>query len=342
NISVPKEYSIRRHYETHREKYDQYKEKSRVDKLWDFKAALVKQQSLLRNVKRDNEAVVKASYIIAELVAKNSKCFSESEFIKGCLVKTTETVCPDKVQIFKNISLSRNTVAERVDDNVTNLSEQLFAKVKSFTAFSIAVDESADVSGVEQLAVFIRACDTDLIITEELLDIISLKNTTGEDIFNKVYGLLEKYNLPLSKLVCEATDGAPSMTGKQNRFVANCKFHHIHCIIHQEVLSSKFIKMNHVLQFVKKVVNFIQSQGLNQCQFSSLLSDIGCEFESLPYYAEVCWLSCYSVLKHFWLLREEIKIFLEMKGESPDKLYDDNWVQDLAIMVNITWHLNDL
>ena len=31
-----------------------------------------------------------------------------------------------------------------------------------------------------------------------------------------------------------------------------------------------------------------------------------------------------------------------MKGESPDKLCDDNWVQDLAFMVDITWHLNDL
>lgn len=321
NISVPKEYNVRRHYETHREKYDQYKEKSREDKLRDFKAALGKQQSLFTNVKRDNEAVVKASYVIAELIAKNSKCFSESEFVKECLVKTAEVVCPDKVQIFKNISLSRNTVAERVDDIATNLSEQLLAKVKSFTAFSIAVDESADVSGVAQLAVFIRACDTDLIITEELLDIISLKNTTtGEDIFNEVYGLLEKYNLPLSKLVCVATDGAPSMTGKQNGFVAklmakqkevcpSSKFHHIHCIIHQEVLCSKVINMNHVLQFVKKAVNFIRSRGLNQRQFSSLLSDIGCEFESLPYYAEVRWLSCYSVLKRFWLLREEIKIF---------------------------------
>lgn len=153
--------------------------------------------------------------------------------------------------------------------------------------------------------------------------------------------------------MCVANDGAPSMTGKQNGFVAklmakqkevcpSCKFHHIHCIIHQEVLCSKIIKMNHVLQFVKKVEKFIRSWGLNQRQFSSLLSDIGCEFESLPYYAEVRWLSCYSVLKRFWLLREEIKIFLEMKGESPNELCDGNWVQDLAFMVDITWNLNDL
>jgi hypothetical protein len=36
------------------------------------------------------------------------------------------------------------------------------------------------------------------------------------------------------------------------------------------------------------------------------------------------------------------KIFLEMKGESLDKLCDDNWVQDLAFMVDIAGHLNDL
>jgi hypothetical protein len=31
-----------------------------------------------------------------------------------------------------------------------------------------------------------------------------------------------------------------------------------------------------------------------------------------------------------------------MKGELPNKLCDDNWVQDFACMVNITCHLNDL
>ncbi|PNF14661.1 hypothetical protein B7P43_G11733 [Cryptotermes secundus] len=253
------------------------------------------------NVKRDNEADVKASYVIAELIAKNSKCFSESEFLKECLVKTADIVCPDKVQIFKNISLSRNTVAEKVDDIATNLSEQLLAKVERFTAFSIAVDESSDVSGVAQLAVFIRACDTDVIITEELLDIISL----GEDIFNEVYGLLEKYDLPLSKSM-------PPITAQ-------------HCIIHQEFLCSKIIKMNYVLQFVEKVVNFIRSRGLNQRQFSSLLS------------AEVRCLSCYSVLKRFSLLREEafkdLNLKLQGKRYVVISLYDS--IKDFKLKLKL-------
>jgi hypothetical protein len=51
---------------------------------------------------------------------------------------------------------------------------------------------------------------------------------------------------------------------------------------------------------------FYSISGTESTPVSFLLSDIGCEFDSLPYYAEVHWLSCYSVLKRFWLLREEI------------------------------------
>jgi hypothetical protein len=65
--------------------------------------------------------------------------------------------------------LSWNTVAERVDEIAANLCEKLLAKVRSLGAFSIAVDESTDVSGLAQIAVFICACDRDLKITEDYL-----------------------------------------------------------------------------------------------------------------------------------------------------------------------------
>jgi hypothetical protein len=62
---------------------------------------------------------------------------------------------------------------------------------------------STDVSGVALLAVFVRACDRDLNVTEELLHIISLRNTTrGEDIFEEACRLLGEYDPSLSKLLC--------------------------------------------------------------------------------------------------------------------------------------------
>ncbi|UYV66404.1 hypothetical protein LAZ67_4001561 [Cordylochernes scorpioides] len=121
--------------------------------------------------------------------------------------------------------------------------------------------------------------------------------TTGEDIFNCVYDLLQKYNLPQSKLTSVATDGAPSMTGKTNGFVAllreklseisdGSNIHHTHCIIHQEVLCTKVIKMENVLTPIKKFINFIRSRGLNQRQFSLFLTELESEYSGLSYYTE--------------------------------------------------------
>jgi hypothetical protein len=74
-----------------------------------FKSALNKQQSMFANVQKDNEAAAKTSCVSAQLFAKTFKCFSESEFVRQCLVYTAKIVYPDKVQAFKNISLLWNT-----------------------------------------------------------------------------------------------------------------------------------------------------------------------------------------------------------------------------------------
>jgi len=65
-------------------------------------------------------------------------------------------VCPEKLQVFANIILTRNTVAERISDISANLDSQLQNKVKSFVTFLVALDESTNISDVAQPAIFIR------------------------------------------------------------------------------------------------------------------------------------------------------------------------------------------
>jgi uncharacterized UBP type Zn finger protein len=96
NIRIPKECNIKRHYETHRTECDQYKEQFREYKLRKFKSARNKQQSMFTTVQKDSEAAVNAAYVIVQLLARNAKCFSESEFVRQCLVYTVEIMCPDK------------------------------------------------------------------------------------------------------------------------------------------------------------------------------------------------------------------------------------------------------
>ena len=50
---------------------------------------------------------------------------------------------------------------------------------------------------------------------EELLAIKSLKGTTrGEDLFNKVTGVIDRFQLPWNKLTNVTTDASPNLTGK--------------------------------------------------------------------------------------------------------------------------------
>ena len=67
-------------------------------------------------------------------------------------------------------------------------------------------------SDTAQRAVFIRSIDCSLNMTEEFLELIPLKGiTTGRDIFQALENCIDKYGLPWDRLVCLATDGAPTM-----------------------------------------------------------------------------------------------------------------------------------
>jgi hypothetical protein len=71
-------------------------------------------------------------------------------------MKAAEILCPEKQQLFKIIRLSANTVADRVNDLAADIQCQLKEKCKDFVAYSIAIDESTDVTDIAQLAIFIR------------------------------------------------------------------------------------------------------------------------------------------------------------------------------------------
>ncbi|XP_066976073.1 general transcription factor II-I repeat domain-containing protein 2-like [Macrobrachium rosenbergii] len=156
-IAVPKEYNVRRHYDTnHAQVYKKYSGKARDDKVEELEQSLKQQQSLFKNVRHVSDAAVKASYIISNEIAASSRPFTEGDFVKKCMLLTADVICPDKRQAFANVSLSRNTIAERINEIAEDIDNQLQSKVKSFVAFSVAIDESTDVCDVAQLAVFIR------------------------------------------------------------------------------------------------------------------------------------------------------------------------------------------
>lgn len=290
------------------------------------------------------------SYELSLDIAKAGKPFTEGDFVKKCILKAAERISPMDIDSYKKIALSRSTIPRRVEAMAGDVYDQLKEKAKTFFAFSIAIDESTDVSDTAQLVLFIRGVDLDLNVTEEFLDLIPMKDTTtGEDIFLAVEGAIEKLCLSWERLYSVTTDGAPSMRGIRKGFVALMKkklkrpsMPSIHCLLHQESLCSESASVGDVLECVMKIVNKLRKHGLLHRQFQEFLKFINAEFIDVPYYCASRWLSAGNVLKRFLTLVEPIATFLDSKGKHEPKLADPLWVADLAFLVDLTGYLNDL
>ena len=111
-------------------------------------------------------------------------------------------------------------MARRIDDLFKNIQLSLKKRVSKCSAFSIALDESTDLSNTAQQVVFIREVTDNFALIEEFLDMASMESTTiGQNICEEIVKLMKKFGIDSSKLVGITTNGAPSMVGKNNKLV---------------------------------------------------------------------------------------------------------------------------
>ncbi|CAK1597303.1 unnamed protein product [Parnassius mnemosyne] len=234
-----------------------------------------------------------------------------------------------------------------------NLCQQLREKAQQFEWFSLATDESNDVTDTAQLLIFVRGIDKNFNVYEELLHLCSLKGTTtGEDLFCNLEQALVSMQLPWEKLVSVTTDGGRNMSGQNKGLVGRIKSKlaeigcaiplFFHCIIHQEALCSKVVSWKEVMDIVVSTVNYIRKNGLTHRQFQQFLSDTEANHRDVVYYSEVRWLSRGAVLKRFFDLRKEINTFMNEKGKSIPELTDTQWLIDLGFLTDVTHELNTL
>ncbi|PNF42972.1 hypothetical protein B7P43_G11112 [Cryptotermes secundus] len=261
---------------------------------------------------------------------KAKKALSDGELIKNCAIKMAEAFNENKVgNKFQTVPLSKQTVTRRLEDISNQISNNVKDIIANCSYFSIALDESIDVSDTNQLLIFVRAIKEDFTIFEELLKVCSLHSTT------------------------RVTDGAKSMTGTISGFVGFLRQNQItvptlHCIIHQEALCAKSIKLSTTMATVTKITNLIRggNRSLTHRKFLTLLEEMDSAYGDLLLHTEVRWLSRGKCLVRFFELRHEIATFLREEvtnsAELQNDLEDVEFLRNLAFLTDITQHLNVL
>ncbi|XP_056854782.1 uncharacterized protein LOC130504215 [Raphanus sativus] len=104
--------------------------------------------------------------------------------------------------------------------------------------FGLLVDESADISHKEQMAIVLRFVDKNGTIKERFIGVVHVKETSSLTLKLAIDGLFAKYGLSLKNVRGQGYDGASNMKGEFNGLRAlilreNSSSYYVHCFAHQ-------------------------------------------------------------------------------------------------------------
>jgi zinc finger BED domain-containing protein 5/7/8/9 len=255
----------------------QFKQKSYFETLKQNKQKQCKMLGDLVSPNR-NAPLVRASLRIAHLIAVQKKPFTEAQDIIGPALRIVTEELLDKTALtkVKEIPLSNDTMANRIDMIAQDLMEQISAKIRSSPWFGIQFDESTDVTNRAQLIGFARFLDIE---KEDILeDFLFCEDvgvdTKGATIAKTVLDVLTKNEISVIQCSKITTDGAAAMTGIRNGAVTWIKeqaphCESSHCDLHRENLASKSLcsgkkgAFDYVMDDAVQAINEIKANAKN-------------------------------------------------------------------------------
>ena len=110
SFNALKSYNLKRRHEQKHDVIAKLNDSARNTKLQLLKSNLQAQQNVFQKAASEDKAIVNASLRISQIIAKKIKPFSDGEFVKDCLLAAVEELAPTKINDFRKISLSRQTV----------------------------------------------------------------------------------------------------------------------------------------------------------------------------------------------------------------------------------------
>lgn len=144
-----------------------------------------------------------SSFLSGPSLSKQGMPFIDNELIKSYLIERAKEICPEKINMFKTISIS--SITWRTEDCGRNISSQLKNKAHDIEWFTLFLDELIAVTNSAQL--FIWEVNTKFEVAEESASMNSPHGTTrGESIVKEV-DKTNKYNLKWNLLGCVITAG---------------------------------------------------------------------------------------------------------------------------------------
>lgn len=206
--------------------------------------------------------------------------------------------------IFHSAGNSKYT-SHRIQNEIISLAGQVILtniveEANSSKYFSVMADETADISGHEQLSIGIRYVyeeNDNVTLKEEFLGFVKLDKLNAGSIASSILEFLEKSGLNMDKLVGQGYDGCSTMAGEihgvqkiiqdkyKKAFYFHCASHRLNLVIND---ISKITEIRNTIGTVKDVIVFFRESTLRR----NLIPNI-------PLFCETRWSAKYKSLRIF-------------------------------------------
>ena len=243
------------------------------------------QKKILRATTSINVNALRASYLVANRIAKAKKPFTIGEEL---ILPSTKDICrgmlgEDAVKKIAHVPLSASTVTRRIEEIAEDIEAQLLERINTSPWYALQVDESTDIAKKAMLLVYVRYLYQED-VHEDLLCVLSLPtSTTGIELFKSLNDYMSG-QLKWTLCVGICTDGAAAMTGRLAGLTTRIKevapdSESTHCILHREMLASRKMspEFNSVLNDVVKAINHIKAHAHNSRLFEQLCEKMDAE-----------------------------------------------------------------
>ncbi|XP_030751391.1 zinc finger MYM-type protein 1-like [Sitophilus oryzae] len=159
--------------------------------------------------------------------------------------------CGDKdlIEHIEGQSLNAMYISPIIQNNIIQIcgkmiQEQIVSRINKSKYFSILMDETTDISRIEQLSLCVRYIDSNeqngnpvYIMREDFLQFVQVHSTTGNDLATVMLECLEELKIDCTYLVGQGYDGAAAMSGSFKGVQAIIREKHpaalyVHCSAH--------------------------------------------------------------------------------------------------------------